>query len=109
MLMYTVRFISPNYDAKLFLQHCLCFHYGALLVYSPIQLGDGRPIAAIMENHNPQVHLRRRALDLVAVGGPVLPAHLVELGLNDLHDLRVVWVGLGDAHMQRSHLQELLV
>lgn len=43
----------------------------------------------------------------VAVGGLVLLANLLELGLDDLDDLRVVWVRLGDADMQRSHLDEL--
>lgn len=74
----------------------------------PRNRGDCQPIATIMENHNQQFHqedtsadghLRWRTLNLVPVGGPVLLTHLVELGLDDLDNLRVVWVGLRNADM----------
>lgn len=44
-----------------------------------------------------------------AIGGPVLHAKLVELGLDDLHDLCVLRVLLGDFHVQGALLDELLV
>lgn len=59
-------------------------------------------------------HRRRSAHDrpwgmliLVAGGGLILLADLLELSLDDLNDLGVLWVWLRNAHVQRSHLDEL--
>lgn len=46
-------------------------------------------------------------LVLVAVRGLILLADLLELSLDDLNDLGVLWVWLRNAHVQRSHLDEL--
>lgn len=52
------------------------------------------------DGHVPSFLEDAGTLDCVPIGGSVLLAHLVELGLDDLHDLGVVWVGLGDVDMQ---------
>lgn len=44
-----------------------------------------------------------------AIGGPVLHTKLVELSLNDLHDLCILRVLLRDIHMQGALLDELLI
>jgi hypothetical protein len=82
----------------------------ALLLYSP---GDWGPSTEVQNEQkspvSPEVTGGRSQLILVAVGGPVLLADLLELGLDDLDDLRVVQVRLGNAYVQRSHLDELPV
>ena len=53
-------------------------------------------------------HRLRRSVDdhpwgmliLVAVGGFILLTDLLELSLDDLDDLRVIWVWLGNADVQ---------
>lgn len=69
---------------------------------SPGRGGTGQGAQEI--NDQPQ-----GVLVLVAVGGFILLTNLLELGLDDLDDLRVVWVRLGNADVQRSHLDELPV
>jgi len=84
----------------------------ALLLYSPgdwgpsTEMWDDRRLPVSSEDTGGTGHM----LILVAVGGGhVLLADLLELGLDDLDDLGVVQVGLGNADVQRSHLDELPV
>jgi len=84
----------------------------ALLLYSPgdwgpsTEMRDDRRLPVSSEDTGGTGHM----LILVAVGGGhVLLADLLELGLDDLDDLGFVQIGLGNADVQRSHLDELPV
>lgn len=91
----------------------------ASLLYSPGNWGPSTAISSVIRCHRagvaPVRALRRSndqpqgVLVLVAVGRFILLTNLLELGLDDLNDLRVVWVRLGNADVQRSHLDELPV
>jgi len=70
------------------------------------QMRDDRRLPVSSEDTGGTGHM----LILVAVGGDlVLLADLLELGLDDLDDLGFVQIGLGNADVQRSHLDELPV
>jgi len=73
-----------------------------LLLYSP---GDWGPSTEMQNEQQLPVSLEftggiGHMLTLVAVGGLVLLADLLELSLDDLDNLGIVQVGLGNADMQ---------
>ena len=75
---------------------------GFLLLYSPgdwgpsTEMWDDRRLPVSSEDTGGTGHM----LILVAVGGLVLLADLLELSLDDLDNLGIVQVGLGNADMQ---------